>query len=95
MILTKEPPSSTNSQPMRTALLLCTTGKKITSRVMNIPDRPWSMPPGLSSCRRKLIKSLPSQRESRNEACPAVARLCIGQALSAVKDHGRKFVEFM
>jgi len=77
---------------MRTALPLCTTGKKITSRVMNIPDKLWNTPPGLSSCRRKLIRSLPSQRESRNEARPAVARLCTGQSLSAVKDHERKFV---
>jgi hypothetical protein len=48
------------------------------------------MPAGLSSCRRKLIRNLRSQRENRNEACPAVARVLIGPALSAVKDHGRK-----
>jgi hypothetical protein len=78
---------------MRTALPLCTTGKKTTSRVMNIPDKLWNTPLGLSSYRKKLIRSLRSQRENRNEACPAVERLLIGLALSAMKDCGRKFVE--
>jgi hypothetical protein len=93
MILTKEPLSSMNLQPMPTALPLSTTGKKITSRVMNIPDKLWNTPPGLSSCRRKRIRNLRSQRENLNEDCLAVAHLLTGPVLGARKNHGRKLVE--
>lgn len=67
---TKEPQSSTISPRTHTVLLRRTTAKKIIRLGMNIPDKPWNIPPRLTSSPRKLIGNqkapLTKSKEGRN-----------------------------